>query len=183
MGAHKQLVLVRYISIIVCVLVLCYQSHDILTEYLSGKTIVTLNMKSRSMDGIPAITVCLSRWIAMDRMAQTMVDTEFGELYDQYRQRWNNFTSVNIKSIIKEKGIKDKLKAKFRQLIETLHLNLTFDQLNEVAVNTDDDIFQVEISLTVKIENGTYQSKVIMLNMTETTESLCALHEKKVQYL
>ena len=180
MGVHKLFEIVRYISIIVCVLILCYQSHDILTEYLSGKTIVTLNMKSRSMDGIPAITVCLSRWIAMDRMAQTMINAEFSELYNQYRQRWNNFTNVNMKEIIKEKGINEQLRAKFRELLETLHLNMTFDQLNEVAVNANDDIFQVEISLTVKNEHGSFQSKVIMLNMTETTESFCALHDKKV---
>ena len=181
MRSIKLLEIVRYVSIIVCVLVLCYQSHDILTEYLSGKTIVTLNMKSRSMDGIPAITVCLSRWIAMYRMA--VINTEFGELYSQYRQRWNNFTNLNMISIIKEKGINDKLKAKYLELQETLNLNMTFDQLNEVAVNADDDIFQVEISLTVKTGHGNYQSKIIMLNMTEATESFCAHHEKKVQYL
>ena len=132
------------------------------------------------MDGIPAITVCLSRWIAMDRMAQTMVNKEFSELYNQYRQRWNNFTNVNMKSIIKEKSINEQLRAKFRELLETLHLNMTFNQLNEVAVNANDDIFQVEISLTVKNEHGSYQSKVIILNMSDTTESFCALHEKKV---
>ena len=181
MGAHRLFEIVRYISIIVCVLVLCYQSHDILTQYLSGKTIVTLNMKSRSMDGIPAITVCLSRWIAMDRMA--VINTEFGELYNKYRQRWNNFTNVNMKAIIKEKGINNKIKAKYLELQETLHLNMTFDQLNEVAVNADDEIFQVEVSLTIKNQNGSYQSKIIMLNMTDITESFCAHHEKKVQYL
>ena len=65
-----------------CFTGLMYQTSQLITQFISGKTVVNLEVRRINTDSIPAITLCLPQGISMKRIAE--YETNFTGLYETY---------------------------------------------------------------------------------------------------
>ena len=74
--------LFRIILFIFCLKCLLYQSKYLLDDYLSGKTIVSLELKPKQIDTIPAVTVCLPHFYSLEKISRA--NDELAQIYSEY---------------------------------------------------------------------------------------------------
>ena len=55
---------------IFCLSCLLYQSFEILGEYLSGKTVISLEIKRLEEEPIPALTICTRNRLSMKKISR-----------------------------------------------------------------------------------------------------------------
>ena len=61
--------LYKIFSSFFCSIFLVYQSSELLTEYMNGKTVDNIEVKRELYENLPAITLCLSQIISMEKLA------------------------------------------------------------------------------------------------------------------
>ena len=72
----------RFSIIFICLIGLLYQSYLLLDEYLLGKTVVSIYIRSHGTESLPAITLCLPGLLSMKKMYENYNDLE--ELFENY---------------------------------------------------------------------------------------------------
>ena len=70
----------RLLLSLFCLGGLLYQSHELLDEYLTGKTVVSLQVGTINSDFIPGITICMPRVFSIYKILQKTNKTA----YDKY---------------------------------------------------------------------------------------------------
>ena len=73
----------RAIYITICAIGLLYQSWHLVSEYLSGKTIVENRVERLKSTKLPAITICLPFMISFDRFVKTF--PQYRNLYEEHK--------------------------------------------------------------------------------------------------
>ena len=103
----KPIIIFRALSTILCAIGLLYQSCQLLYQYLSGKSVVNIEVRHEINANLPAITICYPEMISM-QMAANYSDTYRGnfEIYKnlikvvknnatKYEELKNNMTNLH----------------------------------------------------------------------------------------
>ena len=78
-------IIFKFIFMIVTLCGLIYQGKIIFTQYMSGKTIITLQIGKIPDDSSPAITICYFELFSMERAAKFYPDN-FSKINEQYQE-------------------------------------------------------------------------------------------------
>ena len=65
-----------------CMTGFLYQSHLLFDEFISGKTVVNINIGREDNETLPAITICLPHFFSIDKISRKFTNLE--ELYKNY---------------------------------------------------------------------------------------------------
>ena len=86
--------LFRVCSIIFCTTGLIYQSSQLLTQYLSGKTYASIKIGRIFNDTLPSITVCSNNFFSASKLSG--FDTKLDKLFIEYRELHKlHYTAIN----------------------------------------------------------------------------------------
>ena len=86
----------KYFLFIICVSLLLYQSIDLLTEFMSGKTVTTISYGIIRNTTLPAITIC-PNYLDFRKMA--MSNKNVSLLYEKYLKKIENANRNDINNI------------------------------------------------------------------------------------
>ena len=81
------------ILFIVCLIGLLYQTHLLLDEYFSGKTVVHIEIGKQHDVYLPAFTICIPYYLSMERTAQNR--PELSAKYFKYQDILKTFNAGN----------------------------------------------------------------------------------------
>ena len=76
---------------IVCLTGFLYQTFLLLEDYMSGKTVVTLNIERLRNESLPAFTLCIENFASFEKITQN--SQEFRELYFNYTEILNKLNA------------------------------------------------------------------------------------------
>ncbi len=98
---NKYQIILKLSFTIICTTLLFYQTSEIIIKYLSGKTVVNLEVKRIEHDHLPGITICLPEAISMERVQKYFpkyADSyqEYLKAYNQYVMDVGNYNKINI---------------------------------------------------------------------------------------
>ena len=62
--------LIDFLIKIICIGGLIFQTKELLSDYLSGKTVISLELKNLDEEPIPAITICLRYGFSMHQVCK-----------------------------------------------------------------------------------------------------------------
>ena len=100
----KTIKIFKIISIFICCLGFIYHSKDLFEEYISGKTVISLNFLVNRMDSLPTITVCLPQFYSLQKLSE--INSVFKKNYSNYMEMTRSYliqqssgSHINNKSI------------------------------------------------------------------------------------
>src|ERR1700712_1279769 len=85
---------------IICLIGLIYQTYEILSEYLKGITVISMDLTRLEGEPIPAVTLCTQRWLSMDKLA---AHHKYSSRYQKYEKMYFNYWNTLDKT---KKGLK-----------------------------------------------------------------------------
>ena len=142
------------IYFLISVFGLIYQGRIIYIQFMSGKTIVSIEIGRLYNETLPAITVCLPELFSMERSAQNIPDfTEINRLYQNLlknkSEKAKEFYRESFKKLIGEKLRND-----------SLDINEIFDKMSIKfkAINGDHN-FILELLGKAETEKGDFTTK------------------------
>ena len=78
----------RFFSTILCTTGLLYQSYQLLSEYMSGKSVVNIKLMREIYSNLPAITLCYPKLISMEMAAN------YSDIYRDYYYKYKNIIEL-----------------------------------------------------------------------------------------
>ena len=72
----------RVLSTILCTTGLLYQSCQLLSQYMSGKSVVNIEVKREMYSHLPAITICYPEMVSMELAA------DYSDVYRHYYEKY-----------------------------------------------------------------------------------------------
>ena len=84
---------------IICQSGLFYQTHLLLDEYLSGSTVVSIDVVKHQSDNLPAITFCLPVLFSMKSQAELIDHPILKSLYSHYISDYDNVSDEQIEQV------------------------------------------------------------------------------------
>ena len=78
----KPRIIFRVLSTILCTTGLLYQSCQLLSQYMSGKSVVNIEVKREVLSNLPAITICYPEMVSMESAAN------YSDLYRHYYEKY-----------------------------------------------------------------------------------------------
>ena len=138
---------IKIICSIVCTIGLLYHSSELIRQYLSGKTVVNLEVGRRHIDTIPGITICYPYSFSMEKTAKLNPETE--QVYQEYKAIIDKLAANYSKGHLSE--IKERILEKQESM--NFELNFNFD----------------ERSMIQFIDNYSLSSEMIMLRADRIT--------------
>ena len=109
--------LLNFGIILVCLSGLLYQSYDLVNQYISGETVVSLKLERLETKPLPAFTICLPKFLSLKKASE--FDSVNNKLYMNYtrllEEYWNNDTTLN-NTIPKDKDLNSKLAGLYLQI-------------------------------------------------------------------
>ena len=86
--------LCKILSSLFCLSFLLYQLSQLLSEYMSGKTVVNIEVKREVYENLPAITLCLPLIVLLEKFVNS--NPEHKQDYHNYNQMLNIENIENI---------------------------------------------------------------------------------------
>ena len=127
---------ITFVCILLCLLCFVYQTFQLVSIYLSGKTVVENRVERFKYSQLPAITICLPTFIDMDKFAEFWLknsnnpkDKEVYENFTRYKDVLNNRfdeRAENKKRVLAEYFLKDS----FAQNMAKFTLADIFDKIS-----------------------------------------------------
>ena len=93
-----KLVLKIIITSILCGFGLIYQSSQLITEFMTGKTLVQITIGRVFNETLPAITVCVPYFISLERLAE--IDPNINNQFKEFKQLFLKLQDNNSDEII-----------------------------------------------------------------------------------
>ena len=117
---------------IVCLTGFLYQTFLLLDDYMSGKTVVTLNIERLRNESLPAITLCFENFASFEKLAQN--DHELNELYIDYKNVLNKFNDRSDNQTEFDAETKKELERIYHQADSRIRLlkNITLSQFDKL---------------------------------------------------
>ena len=138
---------IKIICSIVCTIGLLYHSSELIRQYVSGKTVVNLEVGRKPIDTIPGITICYPYSFSMERTAKLNTETE--KLYQEYKAMIDKLAANYSKDQLNE--IKNRILEKQESM--NFELNFNFEDRSMVQF----------------IDNYSLSSEMIMLRADRIT--------------
>ena len=147
----------EYILLLSCWFLYMLQMYYLLVEYMSGSTVINIEISHNDYDTPPAITVCPAG-LALDKVA--LINEELGSFYDKYLN----------KSDLPGKQTYDKMEEIFKKQIEHGNIKL-IDVMNKFTYPYKDEANDTNIEVWIKgtMDNNNYLADLAMNKHGEFT--------------
>ena len=122
--------LYKFLSSLFCSIFLIYQFSDLLSQYMSGKTVVNIEVKRELYENLPAITLCLPQIVSMERHAK--FNPQFQQDYHNYHK---TMSKENLLNASKYNDIKPELTEIYWNAYNSVGLYYTYDDFLDLVIN------------------------------------------------
>ena len=144
----------KIICFIICSLGLAFHSSDLFSQYLSGRTVVNLEVGRSYEDTLPGITICYPIALSMERTAK--LNDRTMKYYDEYdgliKELERNFTRMNLDDLAYEMVL---LQSDTNRELENWHDGSMLDYFDKYTVDHN----QIELYEEDKIYEGNWNDE------------------------
>ena len=181
--------LINFIINLFCIGGLLFQSKELLSDYLSGKTVINMELKHLDEEPIPALTLCLRDEFSMHQVCKE--DIFLGhcenymknlEKYSEIVEKYQNTRNVSMKKNIRK--IEDefyKIYYDITRMLLSLEINLAkFVRNHSIDLHLyerfDDQYNEVRATGKAKINDSIIQ--YVPINFKDPIESMIYFHHE-----
>ena len=120
-------IIFRVLSTILCTTGLLYQSCQLLSQYMSGKSVVNIEVKREVDSNLPAITICYPQMISMELAAN------YSNLYRHYYKKYKELIELVDSNTTKYNMYKENMTKFHSDFIRNFRLNI--EEYMKIVVN------------------------------------------------
>ena len=121
---------------LLCFTGLVYQTNILLTDYFSGNTVVTLDVKRLISETLPAFTICSSNFWSIKKLAEFRPDLAW--IYHEY----NDYQDRIKKKMYSNQTELDQMKKKVNWLYKHINENINYEELTgyQILANVTNEL-------------------------------------------
>ena len=167
---NRKKLCVQIIFFTLCALGLIKQTIDLVQQYTSGQTVVSIKYQVNAFNKVPGLTICFVSGLSMERVANRFEEAKLA--YEQYKIIRDNMTvdDYNDSSIIKK--LFDLYEENFVNLIyssgigvsDLVNLTIPFDLNEQFKEEEIDYPIYVSLSGSVLHDNGTIENVILEMS-------------------
>ena len=125
----------KYLIQIICSIGLLYQVHLLFAEYLSGKTVVAVNVGRLENETLPAITLCLPHSLFLSIEKVSDINPELMKLYSEYVKQLENFNAERDNQAILDQNISEIIERIYKDVLDEMNPYLSSIPVYELLTN------------------------------------------------
>ena len=147
----KLRIIFRVLSTILCITGLLYQSCQLLSQYMSGKSVVNIEVKREMYSHLPAITICYPEMVSMESGAN------YSDLYLHYYEKYKELIEITKRNstIYDIYSYKENINKIYYQFINNFLLRMNYDEYMKIVINNVSLPFKYERTRSIFTMNGT----------------------------
>ena len=146
--------LFKVLSSLFCSTFLLYQFSQLLAQYISGKTVVNIEVKREIYENLPAITICLPQIVLIEALANYNQDYQID--YENYNVMLSKkyFSNLTLYNKIKQ-NLTDVFSKGILFLLNNMNHKEFFDIIENISLPYDQQYLNLNI-------DGNLQGKSII---------------------